>query len=86
MPIERSKSSATVKLEQHSTSALPLMVEATNLLVKIAQGDRTALSQLYDLYSRMMIYAIPLQRPHQRSKCPKQLYSRRRCLRSDRRI
>lgn len=33
------------------------MVEATNLLVKIAQGDRTALSQLYDRYSRI-IYAI----------------------------
>jgi RNA polymerase sigma-70 factor, ECF subfamily len=36
---------------------LPSMVEATNLLVKIAQGDRTALSQLYDRYSRM-IYAV----------------------------
>jgi RNA polymerase sigma-70 factor, ECF subfamily len=33
------------------------MVEAINLLVKIAQGDRIALSQLYDRYSRM-IYAI----------------------------
>lgn len=33
------------------------MVEATNLLAKIAQRDRTALSQLYDRYSRM-IYAI----------------------------
>jgi RNA polymerase sigma-70 factor, ECF subfamily len=33
------------------------MVEATNLLIKIAQGDRTALSQLYDRYSRT-IYAI----------------------------
>ena len=32
-------------------------VEAPNLLVKIAQEDRTALSQLYDRYSRM-IYAI----------------------------
>jgi RNA polymerase sigma-70 factor, ECF subfamily len=33
------------------------MVEATNLLTKIAQGDRNALSQLYDRYSRL-IYAI----------------------------
>lgn len=33
------------------------MVEPTNLLIKIAAGDRTALSQLYDQYSRM-IYAI----------------------------
>jgi RNA polymerase sigma-70 factor, ECF subfamily len=33
------------------------MVEATNLLTKIAEGDRTALSQLYDRYSRL-IYAI----------------------------
>jgi RNA polymerase sigma-70 factor, ECF subfamily len=33
------------------------MVNATNLLTKIAEGDRTALSQLYDQYSRM-IYAI----------------------------
>jgi RNA polymerase sigma-70 factor, ECF subfamily len=33
------------------------MVEAANLLTKIAEGDRTALSQLYDRYSRM-IYAI----------------------------
>jgi RNA polymerase sigma-70 factor, ECF subfamily len=33
------------------------MVEATNLLTKIANGDRTALSHLYDRYSRM-IYAI----------------------------
>jgi RNA polymerase sigma-70 factor, ECF subfamily len=33
------------------------MVEATNLLTKIAAGDRTALSQLYDRYSRI-IYAI----------------------------
>ncbi len=33
------------------------MVEAKNLLTKIAEGDRTALSQLYDRYSRM-IYAI----------------------------
>jgi RNA polymerase sigma-70 factor, ECF subfamily len=33
------------------------MVEATNLLTKIAEGDRTALSQLYNRYSRM-IYAI----------------------------
>jgi RNA polymerase sigma-70 factor, ECF subfamily len=33
------------------------MVEPTNLLTKIAEGDRTALSQLYDQYSRM-IYAI----------------------------
>jgi RNA polymerase sigma-70 factor, ECF subfamily len=33
------------------------MAEPTNLLTKIAEGDRTALSQLYDRYSRM-IYAI----------------------------
>jgi RNA polymerase sigma-70 factor, ECF subfamily len=33
------------------------MVEATNLLTKIAEGDRNALSQLYDRYSRI-IYAI----------------------------
>lgn len=33
------------------------MVEATNLLTKIAQGDRTALSQLYDRYARI-VYAI----------------------------
>jgi RNA polymerase sigma-70 factor, ECF subfamily len=33
------------------------MVEPTNLLKKIAEGDRTALSQLYDRYSRL-IYAI----------------------------
>jgi RNA polymerase sigma-70 factor, ECF subfamily len=33
------------------------MVEATSLLTKIANGDRTALSHLYDRYSRM-IYAI----------------------------
>lgn len=33
------------------------MVEATNLLTRIAAGDRTALSRLYDLYSRT-IYAI----------------------------
>jgi RNA polymerase sigma-70 factor, ECF subfamily len=33
------------------------MVEATNLLTQIAAGDRIALSQLYDRYSRM-IYAI----------------------------
>ena len=33
------------------------MVEAHNLLTKIAEGDRTALSQLYDRYSRL-IYAI----------------------------
>ncbi len=33
------------------------MVEAKNLLTKIAAGDRTALAQLYDRYSRM-IYAI----------------------------
>jgi RNA polymerase sigma-70 factor, ECF subfamily len=33
------------------------MLEATHLLVKIAEGDRTALSGLYDRYSRM-IYAI----------------------------
>lgn len=33
------------------------MVEPTNLLAKIAEGDRTALSQLYDRYSRL-IYAI----------------------------
>jgi RNA polymerase sigma-70 factor, ECF subfamily len=33
------------------------MVEAANLLTKIAEGDRKALSDLYDRYSRM-IYAI----------------------------
>jgi RNA polymerase sigma-70 factor, ECF subfamily len=33
------------------------MLEATNLLAKIAAGDRIALSQLYDRYSRI-IYAI----------------------------
>jgi RNA polymerase sigma-70 factor, ECF subfamily len=33
------------------------MVEATNLLTKVAEGDRNALSQLYDRYSRL-IYAI----------------------------
>jgi RNA polymerase sigma-70 factor, ECF subfamily len=33
------------------------MVEAANLIIKIAEGDRTALSQLYDRYARM-IYAI----------------------------
>jgi RNA polymerase sigma-70 factor, ECF subfamily len=33
------------------------MVEAANLLTKIAEGDRNALSQLYDRYSRM-IYAV----------------------------
>jgi RNA polymerase sigma-70 factor, ECF subfamily len=33
------------------------MVESTNLLTKIAEGDRNALSQLYDRYSRT-IYAI----------------------------
>jgi RNA polymerase sigma-70 factor, ECF subfamily len=33
------------------------MVETTNLLSKIAEGDRTALAQLYDRYARM-IYAI----------------------------
>ncbi len=33
------------------------MVEPTSLLKKIAEGDRTALSQLYDRYSRL-IYAI----------------------------
>jgi RNA polymerase sigma-70 factor, ECF subfamily len=33
------------------------MVEATNLLTKIADGDRNALSQLYDRYSRL-IYAV----------------------------
>jgi RNA polymerase sigma-70 factor, ECF subfamily len=33
------------------------MLEATNLLAKIADGDRIALSQLYDRYSRI-IYAI----------------------------
>jgi RNA polymerase sigma-70 factor, ECF subfamily len=33
------------------------MVEPTNLLTKIAKGDRTALSQLYDRYSRL-IYAV----------------------------
>jgi RNA polymerase sigma-70 factor, ECF subfamily len=33
------------------------MVEATNLLIKIAEGDRTALSKLYDRYART-IYAI----------------------------
>lgn len=33
------------------------MVEPTNLLTKIAEGDRNALSQLYDRYSRI-IYAI----------------------------
>jgi RNA polymerase sigma-70 factor, ECF subfamily len=33
------------------------MVEATKLLTQIAAGDRNALSQLYDRYSRM-IYAI----------------------------
>jgi RNA polymerase sigma-70 factor, ECF subfamily len=33
------------------------MVEATNLLAKIAEGDRKALSDLYDRYARM-IYAI----------------------------
>jgi RNA polymerase sigma-70 factor, ECF subfamily len=33
------------------------MVEATDLLTKIAEGDRIALSQLYDRYSRI-IYAI----------------------------
>jgi RNA polymerase sigma-70 factor, ECF subfamily len=36
---------------------LPSMVEATNLLTKVAEGDRNALSQLYDRYSRL-IYAI----------------------------
>lgn len=33
------------------------MVEPTNLIAKIAEGDRIALSQLYDRYSRI-IYAI----------------------------
>jgi RNA polymerase sigma-70 factor, ECF subfamily len=33
------------------------MVEATNLLAKIAEGDRKALSDLYDLYSRI-VYSI----------------------------
>ncbi len=33
------------------------MVETTNLLLKIAEGDRTALSKLYDRYARI-IYAI----------------------------
>jgi RNA polymerase sigma-70 factor (ECF subfamily) len=33
------------------------MVEATNLLAKIAEGDREALSDLYDRYSRI-IYSI----------------------------
>ncbi len=33
------------------------MLEATNLLAKIAAGDRIALSELYDRYSRI-IYAI----------------------------
>lgn len=33
------------------------MVEATDLLTKIAEGNQTALSQLYDRYSRL-IYAI----------------------------
>lgn len=33
------------------------MVEATNLLAKIAEGDRKALSDLYDRYSRI-IYSI----------------------------
>jgi RNA polymerase sigma-70 factor, ECF subfamily len=33
------------------------MVEATNLLLKIAEGDRTALSKLYDRYARI-VYAI----------------------------
>ena len=33
------------------------MVETTNLLSKIAEGDRTALSKLYDRYART-IYAI----------------------------
>jgi RNA polymerase sigma-70 factor, ECF subfamily len=33
------------------------MVEASNLITKIAEGDRTALSQLYDRYSRI-VYAI----------------------------
>ncbi len=33
------------------------MVEVANLITKIAEGDRIALSQLYDRYSRM-IYAI----------------------------
>jgi RNA polymerase sigma-70 factor, ECF subfamily len=33
------------------------MVEAANLITKIAEGEQTALSQLYDRYSRM-IYAI----------------------------
>jgi RNA polymerase sigma-70 factor, ECF subfamily len=33
------------------------MLEDPNLLAKIAEGDRTALSQLYDQYSRL-IYAI----------------------------
>jgi RNA polymerase sigma-70 factor, ECF subfamily len=36
---------------------LLLMNEAAHLLTKIAEGDRSALSQLYDRYSRM-IYAI----------------------------
>jgi RNA polymerase sigma-70 factor, ECF subfamily len=33
------------------------MVEASNLLAQIAEGNRNALSQLYDRYSRM-IYAV----------------------------
>ncbi len=33
------------------------MIEATNLLTKIAAGDRASLSMLYDRYSRM-VYAI----------------------------
>jgi RNA polymerase sigma-70 factor, ECF subfamily len=38
-------------------STLISMVEATNLITQIATGDRNALSQLYDRYSRI-IYAI----------------------------
>ncbi len=44
------------------------MVEAASLLAQIAQGDRTALSQLYDRYART-IYAIAWKSLNSREDC-----------------
>lgn len=44
------------------------MLEATNLISKIINGDRTALSELYDRYARM-IYAIAWKSLHSVEDC-----------------
>ena len=44
------------------------MIESAHLLAKIAEGDRSALSDLYDRYSRM-IYAIAWKSLHSVEDC-----------------